>query len=146
MQLFGRQGQKFLHCPGMKGQRDKLKILPRDGTGRDGTGRDGILTGCPVPSRDVPRDKITIYFAYLCRFQRKISKKISKKKFFLANFGHLLAILSRGTSWDRGFCPGTFAPALVPGQRDNGVSHTKAITSLFIFRQRTDVTVLVHSK
>ena len=25
-----------------------------------------------------------------------------------------------GTSRDRGFCPGTFAPALVPGQRDTG--------------------------
>ena len=29
-------GQKFLHCPGTKGQWDKLKILPRDRT-RDGT-------------------------------------------------------------------------------------------------------------
>ena len=35
MQLFGTKGQKFLHCPGTKGQQDKLKILPRDGTGRD---------------------------------------------------------------------------------------------------------------
>ena len=43
MQLFGTTGQKFLHCPGTKGQRDKLKILPRDGTGRDSqnSGRDG---------------------------------------------------------------------------------------------------------
>ena len=39
----GTTGQKFLHCPGTKGQRDKLKILPRDGTGRDSqnSGRDG---------------------------------------------------------------------------------------------------------
>ena len=39
----GTPGQKFLHCPGTKGQRDKLKILPRDGTGRDSQnpGRDG---------------------------------------------------------------------------------------------------------
>ena len=29
-------------------------------------------------------------------------------------------LLMYGTSRDRGFCPGTFAPALVPGQRDNG--------------------------
>ena len=28
-------GTKFLHCPGTKGQWDKLKILPRAGTGRD---------------------------------------------------------------------------------------------------------------
>ena len=43
MKLFGTTGQKFHHCPGTKGQRDKLKILPRDGTGRDGQnpGRDG---------------------------------------------------------------------------------------------------------
>ena len=32
---FWTTGQKFLHCPGTKGQRDKLKILPRDETGRD---------------------------------------------------------------------------------------------------------------
>ena len=43
MQLFGTTGQKFLHCPGTKGQRDKLKILPRDGMGRDSqnSGQDG---------------------------------------------------------------------------------------------------------
>merc|ERR1712051_352286 len=39
----GTTGQKFLYCPGTKGQRDKLKILQRDGTGRDcqNPGRDG---------------------------------------------------------------------------------------------------------
>jgi hypothetical protein len=46
VQLFGTKGQKFLHCPGTKGQRDKLKILPQDGTGRD------FLQA--VLSRDVP--------------------------------------------------------------------------------------------
>ena len=42
VQLFGTSGQKFIHCPGTKGQRDKLKILPREGTGRDSQnpGRD----------------------------------------------------------------------------------------------------------
>ena len=35
MQLFGTTGQKKLNCRGTKGQRDKLKILQRDGTGRD---------------------------------------------------------------------------------------------------------------
>ena len=30
--LFGTKGQKFLHCPGTKGQRDKLKSLPWNGT------------------------------------------------------------------------------------------------------------------
>jgi hypothetical protein len=43
MQLFGTKGQKFLHCPGTKGQRDKPKILLMDGTGWDSQnlGRDG---------------------------------------------------------------------------------------------------------
>ena len=43
MQLFGTTGQKFPPCPGTKRQRDELKILPRDGTGRDSqnSGRDG---------------------------------------------------------------------------------------------------------
>ena len=66
MQLFGTKGQKFLHCPGTKGQRDKLKILQRDGPGRDslsksgtghGTGRYEILTACPVPSLGTIRDR-----------------------------------------------------------------------------------------
>ena len=35
VKLFGTTGQKFHHCTGTKGQRDKLKILPRDGTGWD---------------------------------------------------------------------------------------------------------------
>ena len=43
----GTMGQKFLHCPETKGQRDKLKILPRDGTGRDSqnSGRDNQNPG-----------------------------------------------------------------------------------------------------
>ena len=39
MHLLGKKGQKFLHCPGIKGQGDKLKILPRDGTGQAGTAK-----------------------------------------------------------------------------------------------------------
>ena len=46
MQLFRTKGQKFLRCPGTKGQPDKLKILPKDVT--------GFFTVCPVPSLDVP--------------------------------------------------------------------------------------------
>ena len=43
VQLFGTKGQKFLHCPGTKGQQDKLKILPSDGTCWDNqnSGREG---------------------------------------------------------------------------------------------------------
>ena len=96
-------------------------------TGRDGPGFFETVPSRPGTSRGT---KLPSIFAHLCRFQRKISKKIPKKKFkkkiffgqFWPFFGHFLAILSRGTSRDRGFCPGTFAPALVPGQRDNGTS------------------------
>ena len=35
MQIFGTKGQKFLLCPGTKGQWDKLKILPRNRPGLD---------------------------------------------------------------------------------------------------------------
>ena len=42
--FFGTKGQKFPHCPGTKGQRDKLKILLRAGTGRgsQNLGWDGV--------------------------------------------------------------------------------------------------------
>ena len=35
VQLFGTAGQAKMFSPGTKGQRGKLKILPRDGPGRD---------------------------------------------------------------------------------------------------------------
>ena len=62
MKLFGTTGQKYDHCPGTKGQRDKLKILPRDGTGRDsqsraGTGRDGPGRAGTAKLRDGTQDK-----------------------------------------------------------------------------------------
>ena len=64
MQLFGTAGQAKLFCPGTKGQRDRSSfIVPgqRDnGTSSKschGTGRAGIFWDCPVPSRDVPRDR-----------------------------------------------------------------------------------------
>ena len=108
------------------GHRDKENVLvpgQRDnGTSSKsyhGTGRDGILTGCPVPSRDVPRDKINNHFAHLCLF--KIKKIFFSKLFFGGPFfGYFLAILSCGTSRDRGSCPEIFPAALVPGQRDSG--------------------------
>ena len=49
MQLFGTKGQKFLHCPGTKGQAQNLAmgrpgpdfdVLPQDGPGGDRPGRD----------------------------------------------------------------------------------------------------------
>ena len=38
----GTKRQKFLHCPRTKGQRDKLKILPRDVPGQAGKGLENI--------------------------------------------------------------------------------------------------------
>ena len=60
-----------------------------------------ILTG-----RD--RTSFTVYNALFLFFNVLLL-------FFGVFFGTLLW---PGTSWDRGVCPGIFAPALVPGQRD----------------------------
>ena len=59
MKLFGTKGQKFLHCPETKGQWDKLKILPRDGTGRDSQnpGRDGPGQPKSGTGRGTKRDR-----------------------------------------------------------------------------------------
>ena len=55
----GTKGQKFYRCPGTKGQRDKLKILPRDGTGRDSqnSGRDGPGQQKSGTGRGTKRDR-----------------------------------------------------------------------------------------
>ena len=55
----GTTGQKFLYCPGTKGQRDKLKILPRDGTGQDSQnlGRDGPGQPKSGTGRGTKRDR-----------------------------------------------------------------------------------------
>ena len=79
MKLFGTTGQKFHCCPGTTGQRDKLKILPRDGTGRD---FDKLSR--PVPGRP---GTISILFCTL----------IADNCIFLMLF---LSFLSRGTSRD----------------------------------------------
>ena len=68
VQLFGTKEQKFLHFPGTKGQWDKLKILPREGTGWNsmsksetgrGTGQYKILNilSCPVLSLESKIEK-----------------------------------------------------------------------------------------
>ena len=59
MQLFGTTGQKFVPCPGTKGHRDKLKILPRDGTGQDSqnSGRDGPGQPKSGTGRGTKRDR-----------------------------------------------------------------------------------------
>ena len=59
MKLFGTTGQKLHHCPRTKGQRDKLKILPRDGMGRDSQnpGRDGPGQPKTGTGRGTKRDR-----------------------------------------------------------------------------------------
>ena len=61
MQLFWTKGQKFLLCPGTKGQQDELKILQRDGPGRESLSNSGMGHGTGRDfdslSRPVPRDK-----------------------------------------------------------------------------------------
>merc|ERR1719362_1357370 len=69
-QLFGTAGQPKLFCPGTKGQRDrssfivpgqrdKVKILPGDGTGRDSQnlGRDGPGQPKSGTGRGTKRDR-----------------------------------------------------------------------------------------
>ena len=138
MKLFGTAGQAKLFCPGTKGQRDKLKILPRDGTGRD-----FLRLSRPVPGRPAGQNYhlfLHIYAVFREKFQKK---KKFQKKFFLANFGHFLAIfwpffghfVPRDVPGQRVLsrdicscpCPGTKGQRdkkkkFVPGQRDNGTS------------------------
>ena len=53
VQLFRKKGQKFLHCPGKKGQRDKLNILLQDSLSKSGTGRrkGRLLFFCQNPGQ-----------------------------------------------------------------------------------------------
>jgi hypothetical protein len=56
---FWEKGQNFLHCPGTKGQRDRLKILPTDGTNQDSMSKSkyGTVQDFDCLSRPVLRDK-----------------------------------------------------------------------------------------
>ena len=106
--------------------------FPRDGTSRD---KKKILSRCPFVSGqgqeqlswDKPLcpgtswDKITFLKKTKTRKKDvlKQEKDVLKQtiwSFYLKNFNSFCP----GKSRDRGFCPGTFAPALVPGQRDTG--------------------------
>jgi hypothetical protein len=65
----GQRDRRPLIVPGQRRQRGKEFFLSRDkGTTGQGqnlaTGRDGPGFFEAVPSRDVPRDKITFYFAH----------------------------------------------------------------------------------
>ena len=62
---------------------------------------------------------MTVYKRKLCSITEKWCSKTESPVLFLLK---ILNSFCPGTSWDRGFCPGTFALTLVPGQRDNGTS------------------------
>ena len=104
MQLFGTMGQKFLPCPRTKGQRNKLKILPRDGTGQDSqnSGRDrpeqpksgtGRGTKWDRAEKDVlKREKDVLKQEKDCLKQEK---DVLKQKIWSGLFENFQLILSR---------------------------------------------------
>ena len=53
----GTTGQKFLHYPGTKGQRDKPQLLPQDGPGQQNSGRDGPGQPKSGTGRGTKRDR-----------------------------------------------------------------------------------------
>ena len=105
--------------------------FPWDEMSRDKPGRDVPLSLCPgtkkiscpgVPlSRDNGRSKCPGTKSSVSRRPWtkwiKNFQKIDQISCFLVLLGKWFC---PGTSRDRGVCPGTFAPALVPGQRDTG--------------------------
>ena len=102
-------------------------VFPRDGMSRDKKNflsRDKGRSKCPGTNSSVPGRPGT---KSPLKNQEKDVLKQKIWSFYLKIFNSFCP----GTSRDRGFCPGTFAPALVPGQeiffvlgqRDNGTSH-----------------------
>ena len=70
MQLFGTKEQKSLHCPRTKGQRDKLKILPRDEMEQD------ILQAVTAKSLSIMYIKWAI-FSYDFLFENNVLEHLS---------------------------------------------------------------------
>ena len=97
------------------GQRDN-GTSSKSCTGRDETacqhsGRDTgqSLFFCQDPGRDAGRDGPTLFFFPMIFFFRTYFPVLERLFPFFFGGGE-------------GFCPGIFAPAFVPGQRDNGTS------------------------
>ena len=101
----------------------------RDETGRDSQNPQRDIMGqgrkrcsktekrCCKPEKDVLKQENDVLKQE--KGVLKQEKDVLKQKiwsFYLKIFNSFCP----GTSRDRGFCPGTFAPALVPGQRDTG--------------------------
>ena len=77
VQLFRPMRQKFLNCPWIKEQPDKLKILPQAGMGRDSLSKSGTgrrmgqsLFFCQSPRRDKERDRTITIFPMISCFRR----------------------------------------------------------------------------
>ena len=118
MQLFGTKEQKFLYW-----QRDRLKILPRAGTGRDSLSQSGTGWGtrqspifCQNPGRDRDGTGQSLIFPTIFCFRTSFSCLRTSFSCFFVSLGRWFC---PGTFRDRGFCPGTFAPALA---RDKGTT------------------------
>ena len=80
VKLFGTAGQAKLFCPGTKGQRDKLKILPRDGTGRD-----FLRLSRPVPGRPAGQN-YHLFCTFMPFSEKNFKKKKNSKKIFFGQF------------------------------------------------------------
>ena len=106
MQLFGTTGQKFLPCPGTKGQRDELKILPRARTGRDSQSKHEMRHGTGKGFDNLSRDRPGRDFDSLDRPVPENPRTNPGQK-------------GRRTKKNGGVCPGIFAAALLLGQRDS---------------------------
>ena len=110
MQLLGTKGQKFHPCPGTKGQRDKLKILPRD----------GILTACPVPSWKIPRQPWDKREKRVKKYRFLKQKLFSINFYFIfQNFGLFLTFFVLGCPRTDEFVPGFLLLLL---SRDKGTA------------------------
>ena len=101
VQLFRTKIQKFLHCPGTKGQQDKLKILPRAGTAcqdpKWDVGWDGRKFWQSVTSCRTKQDRAEKDILKLEKDVPKPEKKRSKTgkwSFKTGNFVIFLKILS----------------------------------------------------
>ena len=109
---FRDKEQKFLHCPGTKEQAQNLATewdsMSKSSTGC-GMGQSLFL--CQSPGRDAGQ---SLFFPYDYLFYKIISCFRTNFSCFRTSFSNFFLV--------ERFCPGTFAPALVPRQWDNGTS------------------------
>jgi hypothetical protein len=70
------------HCPGTKGQWDKLKILPRDKTGQSSKGRSKTGKGCSKTEKDVLKQERMFKNRDFCSYSCPGTKGHRDKIFF----------------------------------------------------------------